>query len=105
MGVIEAEDLTKQDDELAKAFFKPNKEINIDDLEVLDSDWSNEVFFVKASNLNGSTDVEIDHGRNRFFTTAAIKFTDTSIGGNLAINSKYQFTRYADIRHAGRLST
>lgn len=38
----------------------------------------------------------------RTLTTAAYKFTDTTIGGNFAINTPPQFTRYADIKVGGQ---
>jgi len=38
---------------------------------------------------------------NRSFSTASVKYTDSSLGGNFCINPPPQFTRYADIRDPG----
>lgn len=40
----------------------------------------------------------------RTSTSASGKFTDTTPGGNFAINNPPQFTRYADLKNKGRLS-
>ena len=40
----------------------------------------------------------------RYTTTAEYKFADTTLGGNAALNSHYQFTKYADIPSAGLLA-
>jgi hypothetical protein len=80
-----------------------NDETNVDNTSatknVRDSSWINSMFLVKAVDLE-----EVD-ANNRFWSTADSKYTDTSIGGNIGINARPQFTRYADIRKPGRLTT
>jgi hypothetical protein len=39
--------------------------------------------------------------RSRFFTSAALKYSDTSLGGNMVVNPIPQFTRQADPRVKG----
>ena len=39
--------------------------------------------------------------RRRVLTSASYKFTDTTLGGNFAINAPPQFTRFADIKVGG----
>ena len=41
---------------------------------------------------------------NAFWSNAYLKYTDTSLGGNFGINTKYGFTPSADVPIAGRLS-
>ena len=45
---------------------------------------------------------DVHSSDNRFYSTAHRKFTDTSLGGNIGINPKPQFTQYADVRIKGR---
>jgi len=63
-----------------------------------DDEWTSNAFMV------GKKDLEKIDQDNRFFSTADLKFTDTTIGGNLGINSRPQFTRYCDIRRTGQKS-
>lgn len=70
----------------------------LDDITIIDKDWINKRFMVPDKDLE-----EVD-AKFRYWSTADNKFTDTSIGGNIAINARPQFTRYADIRVRGRNS-
>ena len=56
-----------------------------------DADWVRQAFLVASRHL---TD---DNARQRTFSTVSYKYTDTTPGGNLAINPPPQFTRTADI--------
>lgn len=61
-----------------------------------DSQWVRQAFLVSQDQLDA-----VDQ-QNRTFSTASIKFTDTTLGGNICINPPPQFTRYADLRPANR---
>jgi len=81
-----------------KPIFKNNtatKNMN-DKVNKIDKDWLQSVFMISGADLDPL------HAKNRYHSTADIKFTDTTMGGNIGINSKPQFTRYADIRVQGR---
>jgi hypothetical protein len=71
-------------------------DIKKDDIQIIDKDWISSRFMVPDKDLE-----EIDR-TNRFWSSANNKFTDTTMGGNIGINSRPQFTRYADIRIPGR---
>lgn len=62
-----------------------------------DSKWVRGMFglspFTRGERMDG-----------RYATTAEYKFSDTTLGGNAAINSYYQFTKYADVPSAGLLA-
>lgn len=64
---------------------------------VLNSDWAHNAFMVSDADLADPWDID-----KRKWSSAAIKFTDSRLGGNIPINSKYQYTRYCDIRNKGR---
>ena len=63
----------------------------------LDEDWAKKAFIVKDIDLE-----DVDR-KNRYWSSASSKFTDTSLGGNIGINTRPGFTPYADIPVKGRL--
>ncbi len=62
-----------------------------------DSTWVRQSFLVRKEQLDA-----VDQ-KNRVFTTASLKFTDTTMGGNICINPPPQFTRHADPKAESRL--
>ncbi|WP_144106716.1 hypothetical protein [Paraburkholderia sp. BCC1886] len=68
------------------------------DTTITDTGWVRQSFLVK------STDLATIDQTNRFFTTASLKYTDTTPGGNIPINPPAQWTRYADPKAASRKS-
>lgn len=59
---------------------------------IRDGDWVPRAFNVTPQDILTGLD------RFRTLTTATLSFTDTSLGGNFAINNPPQFTRYADLK-------
>lgn len=59
------------------------------------SDWTRQSFLLPSSAI------EEEDMRRRVLTSASYKFTDTTLGGNFAINAPPQFTRFADIKVGG----
>jgi hypothetical protein len=66
---------------------------------VLDKDWAKVAFLTAGDSLE-----ELD-AKNKSWSSADLKFTDTRLGGNIGINARPSFTRYADIRCKGRITT
>lgn len=59
---------------------------------ISDTSWIRQSFMLPTGGIN-----EYDAIR-RIHTTADFKYTDTTIGGNFALNALPQFTRFADIK-------
>lgn len=68
-----------------------------DKISRVDKTWIKSVFMISGADLDPADAI------NRYFTSAELKFTDTSMGGNIGINARPQFTRYADMRVKGRI--
>lgn len=67
---------------------------------ILDRNWAKQAFLISDSQLGDPDDIG-----NRYWSSASAKFTDTRMGANIGVNSRPQFTRYADIRVKGRINT
>lgn len=65
-------------------------------LLVKDSAWVKQSFFVTGK------DLELVDNQNSMWSAASLKFTDTTLGGNFAINPPPQFTASADIKVPSR---
>ena len=59
--------------------------------ELNDQDWIRQCFILPQRAISSADSVR------RTLTDARYKFTDTTLGGNFAINSPPQFTRFADL--------
>lgn len=72
-----------------------------------DSEWVRQAFILGTFSVsrNGQVSVNPNAGaqliRNRSFTSAILKHTDSTFGGSVYINPPPQFTRYADIHFKG----
>lgn len=63
-----------------------------------DSSWIKRAFIIPDEASDSK------YQSRRYFSTASIKFTDSSLGGNTVINPPYQFTESADIPIPGLFS-
>lgn len=68
-----------------------------------DDQWARQAFIVgtpqeKEEQEGFLNEIDI---KNRYYSSAYLKWTDSSLGGNVCINPLPQFTRYADIREPG----
>ena len=66
-----------------------------DDVPFIDEEWISDAFMVSGEDMEG------DYNFLRFNSTVDVKFTDTTLGGNISINCAPQYTRYADVRSVG----
>lgn len=67
---------------------------------LFDRDWAKTAFLLPDEIMATSGKYDI---RNRYWSTADKKYTDSTIGGNFGINAKPQFTQYADVPCRGRI--
>ena len=81
----------------SKASTDTKNKIN-DPLTVLDKQWLKNSYLLSLDDL-GETEQP-----NAFWSNAYLKYTDTSLGGNFGINTKYGYTPTADIPIPGRMS-
>lgn len=66
-----------------------------------DSEWIALTFAMSPDKVTGLLPLEDVDITNQYISSATLKYSDSSIGGNIAINTPYQFTRNADIRVPG----
>jgi hypothetical protein len=69
-----------------------------------DADWIRQAFFVPGlttKNGIGGAKIRDSESRGQRFSSAELKYTDTTPGGNFAINPRPQFTRYCDPKVPG----
>lgn len=69
-----------------------NNAVTDSDVTVLDTSWVMSRFMVPDKELPD------DVAKRRYWSSVKFKFTSSSLGNNIAINTRPQFTRYADIR-------
>lgn len=70
----------------------------------VDSSWLKSSFILSDSDTINGGEYATYLRKNRYHSTADMKFTSTSPGMNVAVNPKPQFTRYCDPRRKGKLT-
>lgn len=73
----------------------------LDDVQILDRDWARQAFLISDDQME--TALNGFDQKNRYYSTATAKFTDTRMGGNIGVNARPQFTHYSDICLPGRI--
>ena len=82
--------------EVGESALKPRKAISADNA-ILDKDWIKTAFMVSDEDIGDPDDV-----KNRYWSSASAKFTDSRLGCNIGINPRPQWTQYSDIPVKGR---
>ena len=82
---------------------RSNNYNSIDD--TLDKTWLKNSFMLADRDIDNSDDYMKWIKKNKYISTADLKFSCTSPGMNISVNAKPQFTRYADIRVPGKLKS
>lgn len=70
-----------------------------DQAHLLDKEWASSAFMVGSSGITDEDDV-----KNRYYSSAHVKFTDSRLGCNIGINPRPQFCHYSDVVVKGRLN-
>ena len=95
IGKVDGNEVAKANDIVNIRSFLNGSDKNkamLSDIKILDSEWVGNSFMTKTSDLPSYVK------DNRFKSTASGKFTHTGLGGNIGINPRPQFTRYADVK-------
>ena len=61
-----------------------------------DSEWINNCFMLPRDPKRGDTKISDNVMQWMYYTSADLKFTNTSLGGNFTVNNPPQFTTFAD---------
>lgn len=91
-------------DNVSEFYFKGRKsEVKTDSLLPLDNDWVRSSFLISLDDFPNPEAEQTDQFalKYMYWSRASLKFTNTAMGGNLAVNCKPQFCRYTDIRVKG----
>ena len=75
-----------------------SSDIPSNQIKTLDKAWLTSSYLVEINDLSD------DDRPNAYWSNAYLKYTDTSLGGNYGINTKYGYTPSADVPIAGRMS-
>ena len=95
------EDITKAVEERRNAIFAKQSQLAVDNVsQIQDSSWVMGSFMMGKLNSDTLDKVDI---QNRGWSSANLTFFDSSLGGSFAINTRPQFTTYADIPVKGKV--
>ena len=83
------------DQENETPYFKDQATPLKGEIDRIDSDWISRAFFVTRENLSKTTD-ELDV-KNRYWSSASMKWASNKLGSSLGINARPGFTPYADL--------
>jgi hypothetical protein len=95
------EDITKAVEERRNAIFSGQSQLAVDEVsQIKDASWVMGSFMMGKLNSDTLDKVDI---QNRGWSSANLTFFDSSLGGSYAINTRPQFTTYADIPVKGKV--
>lgn len=86
---------------LASDLLRANDEASQSNAVPRDTEWVRQAFVVPVSEKDKFPMMDPDDVKNQRYSSAAIKYTNSSLGGNICINPPPMWTRYADIHHPG----